>query len=181
MTGEYGILIDPLPDILSKGLAVVFCGINPGLLAAAAGHHFVGRGNRFWRVLHLSGFTPTELQPQNDHMILRYRCGLTTVVERPTARADQLLPEEFAASAALFEQKITRCAPRFVAFLGKAAYAALSDRREIAWGSQTTTLGGAAVWVLPNPSGRNRAFSLERLVSAYRELRQATDQPQAQT
>lgn len=164
---------DSLPDIIARRLAVVFCGINPGMSAAAAGHHFVGRSNRFWRVLHRAGFTPQEILPENDHMILQYRCGLTTVVERPTARADQLSTAEFVAAAAQFEQKITHYAPRFVAFLGKAAYSALSGRREIAWGSQPTALGGAAVWVLPNPSGRNRAFGLDQLVGAYRQLHRA--------
>jgi mismatch-specific thymine-DNA glycosylase len=171
-------MADALPDIIAGQLAVVFCGINPGMTAAAAGHHFAGRGNRFWRVIHLAGFTPGEILPENDHTILRYGCGLTTVVERPTARADQLSVQEFIAVAGHFEHKIARYAPRFVAFLGKAAYSALSGRREIAWGSQSTTLGGAAVWVLPNPSGRNRAFSLDQLVSAYRQLYQATDQSQ---
>ncbi|HLZ66571.1 MAG TPA: G/U mismatch-specific DNA glycosylase [Aliidongia sp.] len=164
---------DPLPDIIVGRLAVVFCGINPGMSAAAAGHHFVGRGNRFWRVIHLAGFTPEEILPENDRAILQHHCGLTAVVERPTARADELSAQEFRAAAAQFEQKITRYAPRFVAFLGKAAYSALSGQREIAWGSQPTTLGGAAVWVLPNPSGRNRAFSLDQLVSAYGQLYRA--------
>ena len=161
---------DPLPDIIAKRLAVVFCGINPGLSAAAAGHHFVGRGNRFWRVIHLAGFTPEEILPENDHTILQYRCGLTAVVQRPTARAEQLSAQEFLAAAGQFEQKITHYAPRFVAFLGKAAYSALSGRRDIAWGSQPSAFGGATVWVLPNPSGRNRAFSLDQLVGAYRHL-----------
>ena len=169
-------MADPLPDIIAKGLAVIFCGINPGMTAAAAGHHFVARSNRFWRVIHLAGFTPEEILPENDRAILQHRCGLTTVVERPTARAEELSAQEFVAAAAQFEQKIRRYAPRFVAFLGKAAYSALSDRREIAWGSQTGALGGAAVWVLPNPSGRNRAFSLDQLVKAYRELYQAANQ-----
>lgn len=168
-------MTDPLPDIIARHLAVVFCGINPGLSAAAAGHHFVGRNNRFWRVIHLAGFTPEEILPENDHTILQSRCGLTTVVQRPTARADELSTQEFLAAAAQFEQKITHYAPRFVAFLGKAAYSALSGRREIAWGPQPTALGGAAVWVLPNPSGRNRAFSLDQLVDAYRQLRRAVD------
>ena len=171
-------MANALPDIIAGQLAVIFCGINPGMTAAVAGHHFAARSNRFWRVVHLAGFTPEEILPQNDHTILRYRCGLTTVVERPTARADQLLAQEFIAAAAHFEDKIARYAPRFVAFLGKAAYSTLSGRREIAWGSQTTTLGGAAVWVLPNPSGRNRAFSLDQLVSAYRQLYRAADQNQ---
>jgi TDG/mug DNA glycosylase family protein len=168
-------MIDPLPDILARRLAVVFCGINPGIAAAAAGHHFVGRGNRFWRVIHLAGFTPEEILPENDHTILQHRCGLTTVVPRPTSRAEQLSTQEFLAAAAQFERKITHYAPGFVAFLGKAAYSALSGRREIAWGSQPTALGGVAVWVLPNPSGRNRAFSLDRLVTAYRQLYRAAE------
>ncbi len=166
-----------LPDIIAERLAVVFCGINPGLSAAAAGHHFVGRSNRFWRVIHLAGFTPEEILPENDRAILQYRCGLTTLVERPTARADQVSTTEFVAAAARFEQKIARYAPRFVAFLGKAAYSSLSGRREIAWGRQPTSIGGSLVWVLPNPSGRNLALSLDQLVDAYRQLYQAVNRP----
>jgi TDG/mug DNA glycosylase family protein len=161
-----------LEDILADHLDVIFCGINPGMTAAVQGHHFAGRGNRFWRTLHLAGFTPEELRPENDRTILQYRCGLTAVVDRPTARADQLSLHEFIAAAADFEQKILRHAPRFVAFLGKAAYCALSGQRDIAWGLQPDTFGNARVWVLPNPSGRNLAFSLDQLVGAYRQLHQ---------
>ncbi len=159
-----------LEDILADQLDVIFCGINPGMTAAAQGHHFAGRGNRFWRTLHLAGFTPEQVRPENDRTILQYRCGLTAVVERPTARADQLSLHEFIAAAADFEQKIAHYAPRFVAFLGKAAYCALSGQRDIAWGLQPATFGNAKVWVLPNPSGRNLAFSLDQLVDAYRQL-----------
>nr|WP_283105383.1 G/U mismatch-specific DNA glycosylase [Pseudomonas moorei] len=158
---------------MAEQLAVIFCGINPGVMAAAQGHHFAGRGNRFWRTLHLAGFTPQEVRAQNDRTILQYQCGLTAVVERPTARADQLSMHEFTAAAAAFEEKITRYAPRFVAFLGKAAYCALSGQRDVAWGLQAQTFGNASVWVLPNPSGRNRAFTLEQLVDAYRQLNDA--------
>ncbi|KAB0480672.1 G/U mismatch-specific uracil-DNA glycosylase [Pseudomonas reinekei] len=160
-----------LEDILAEQLTVVFCGINPGMIAAAQGHHFAGRGNRFWRTLHLAGFTPEEVRPENDRTIVQYQCGLTAVVERPTARADQLSKQEFIAAAANFEQKIARYAPRYVAFLGKAAYSALSAQRNVGWGLQSGTFGNAAVWVLPNPSGRNLAFSLEQLIDAYRQLR----------
>lgn len=166
-----------LEDILAEGLAVVFCGINPGLLAAAQGHHFAGRGNRFWRTLHLAGFTPHNVLPENDRSLLQFGCGLTAVVERPTARADQLSADEFTAAAAGFEQKIACCAPRFVAFLGKAAYAGLSGRKQLQWGLQAQTFAGAAVWILPNPSGRNLAFNLERLVAAYRALYLAVSEP----
>ncbi|MDQ0394930.1 G/U mismatch-specific DNA glycosylase [Labrys monachus] len=163
-------MADALPDILAEHLAVVFCGINPGMTAAAAGHHFAGRSNRFWRVIRLAGFTPEEILPENDRTILQHGYGLTTVVDRPTARADQLSAQDFIAAAAHFEQKIAHYAPRYVGFLGKAAYSVLSGQREIGWGPQPTAFGGAAVWVLPNPSGRNRAFSLDQLVGAYRQL-----------
>lgn len=163
-----------LPDIIAGHLKVLFCGINPGLSAAAAGHHFIGRNNRFWQAIHLAGFTPEEIAPQEDRMILRYGCGLTTAVKRPTARADQLSPAEFTAAAAAFQQKIARYAPHFIAFLGKAAYSGMSDQRDIAWGLQPTRMEGAAIWVLPNPSGRNRSFTLDRLVGAYRQLYLAT-------
>ncbi|WP_456021666.1 G/U mismatch-specific DNA glycosylase [Pseudomonas protegens] len=163
-----------LEDILAQDLSVVFCGINPGLLAAEQGHHFAGRSNRFWRTLHLAGFTAEEIRPEDDRSILQYQCGLTAVVARPTARADQVSAQEFVAAAADFEQKLARYKPRHVAFLGKAAYAGLSGKKAIAWGLQPETFGGAAVWVLPNPSGRNLAFSLEQLVTAYRQLYQAT-------
>lgn len=162
-----------LPDLMSAQLAVVFCGINPGLMAAATGHHFIGPTNRFWRVIHLAGFTPDEIRPEDDARILHYHYGLTTVVSRPTASADQLAPEEFASAAAEFRRKIELYAPRFVAFLGKAAYAALSGRRDVAWGRQADLMGGAVVWVLPNPSGRNRSFRLDRLVAAYQQLQLA--------
>ncbi|WP_176049657.1 G/U mismatch-specific DNA glycosylase [Burkholderia sp. BCC1644] len=163
-------MADELPDLIVDRLDVLFCGINPGLTAAATGHHFAGRSNRFWRVIHLAGFTPTEIAPQDDRAILQYGCGLTAVVTRPTASADQLSRAEFIAAAAAFEQKIVRYRPRFIAFLGKAAYSALSGQREVQWGLQPACMQGASVWVLPNPSGRNLAFGLNELVDAYRQL-----------
>ncbi len=153
---------------------MVFCGINPGLVAAEQGHHFAGRSNRFWRTLHLAGFTPHEVRSEDDRSILQFDCGLTAVVERPTASADQLSAEEFTAAAASFERKIARYAPRFVAFLGKAAYAGLSGRKSIEWGLQEDMFGGARVWILPNPSGRNLAFNQAQLVAAYQQLRRAS-------
>jgi TDG/mug DNA glycosylase family protein len=167
----FRVMTNGLPDLVTDDLAVLFCGINPGLQAAATGFHFVNRSNRFWRTIHLAGFTPDEIAPQDDRRILDYRCGLTTFVARPTAGADELSRLEFSDAAAGFAQRIAPFAPRYVAFLGKAAFAALSGNRHIGWGSQTISVGGASVWVLPNPSGRNRAFTLVQLVTAYRDLR----------
>ena len=161
----------PLPDIVEPGLSVIFCGLNPGLSAAAEGHHFVGRGNRFWRVLHLAGFTPEQIAPEQDASLLAYGLGVTSVVERPTAGVDDLARREFVAAAEAFEQWVRRYAPRHVAFLGKAAYADMMGRQSVSWGRQTEPFGGAIAWVLPNPSGRNLAFSQDALVTAYRELR----------
>ena len=162
-----------LADILAPRLSVVFCGINPGMLAATTGHHFAGRGNRFWRVVHLAGFTPIQLRPEDDRTFLRYGYGLTTAVARPTARADMVSRSEIVAAASAFEEKVARIAPCHIAFLGKMALSAITGKRDIEWGRQTETFGGARAWVLPNPSGLNRSFSLDALVSAYRELHAA--------
>lgn len=160
-----------LPDLLAPGLDVVFCGINPGMLPASTGHHFMGRSNRFWKTMHLAGFTPTLIDPVDDHRILEYRCGLTTVVERPTARTDELLRDEFVLASTTLREKIERLSPRCVAFLGKPAYQTISGNSKVIWGKQNETFGGATVWLLPNPSGLNRGFSLDDLVQTYQTLR----------
>lgn len=159
-----------LPDLIEPGLSVVFCGINPGLRAASTGYHFEGRGNRFWRVMHLAGFTPGQIRPEDDHSLLRYGCGLTTVVARPTARAAELSREEIEATGDAFRLKIERNTPRHVAFLGKMAFSAISNERKVEWGLQADRFCGAQAWVLPNPSGLNRGFDLDALVAAYRTL-----------
>jgi TDG/mug DNA glycosylase family protein len=163
--------VQSLPDLLEAGLSVVFCGINPGMRAASSGHHFEGRGNRFWRVMHLAGFTPELIRPQDDHTVLGYGCGLTTVVPRATAQAADLSRAEIGRAGEAFRQKIERYAPRHVVFLGKMALAAISGTRDIQWGQQAKPFAGAHAWVVPNPSGLNRAFDLDALVTAYREVR----------
>jgi double-stranded uracil-DNA glycosylase len=162
--------LQSLPDVLGPGLSIVFCGINPGLRAASTGHHFAGNNNRFWRVMHLAGFTPEQIRPEDDRTVLQYGCGLTTVVPRPTAQAAELSRSEIELAAEAFRRKIEHYAPRHVAFLGKMAVSAISGVRDIQWGRQIAPFGGACAWVLPNPSGLNRGFSLDALVEAYREL-----------
>ncbi len=164
-----------LPDLLAPDLKAVFCGLNPGARAAASGHHFEGRGNRFWLVLHRAGFTPRLLAPQDDRALPAFGYGLTTVVARPTASARELSRAEYVAAAGELERKLARWRPRCVAFLGKAAYSALSGRTLVEWGAQDAKLAGASVWVLPNPSGLNRAFRVDALVVAYRTLRIALE------
>lgn len=159
-----------LTDIISMHLNVIFCGINPGLKSFNDGHHFSGRSNRFWKVLHQAGFTSYEIDALNDASLLDFGYGLTTAVARATSRADELSREEFDESLESFKIKITEHQPKYVAFLGKAAYKAFSKKKEILWGEQSEDFCGAKVWVLPNTSGLNRGFSLESLVMHYKEF-----------
>jgi TDG/mug DNA glycosylase family protein len=165
----------PLPDIVAPNLKVVFCGLNPGVSSAAVGHHFAGRTNRFWRVLHSAGFTPEQLEPEDGRRLLTYGLGLTTVVARPTPGGDDLDPAEFIEAAGCLARQVEALRPTCIAFLGKAAYAAMVGRREVDWGLQAERFGGATAWVLPNPSGRNLSFSLDALVTAYSALRLSAD------
>lgn len=162
-----------LTDLIDKDLKVIFCGINPGLKSASDGHHFSGRSNRFWKVLHLAGFTTQEIQAVKDTTILDYGYGLTTAVDRATARADELSRIEFEHSIEAFKAKMTHFQPKYIAFLGKAAYMAFTHKKQVVWGHQAEDFCGAMVWILPNPSGLNRGFSLNDLVKHYRELYQA--------
>ena len=162
-----------LTDIISTSLNVVFCGINPGMRSAAVGLHFANRSNRFWRVLHLAGFTARQLEPEEARLLLDHGCGITSAVARPTVSATDLSRADYIAARPVFERKIVKYTPRYVAFLGKPACAVFLNQRDLSWGLQPTKLGESAVWVLPNPSGLNRAFPIGRLTDAYRELFEA--------
>ncbi|KIO75549.1 formamidopyrimidine-DNA glycosylase [Pedobacter lusitanus] len=162
-----------LTDIISKDLKVIFCGINPGLKSASDGHHFSGRSNRFWKVLHQAGFTPYEIEPDNDATILDLGYGITTAVDRATTRADELSKDEFDNSIEAFKAKMAHFQPKYIAFLGKPAYMAFSGKKQVSWGYQAEDFCGAIVWILPNPSGLNRGFSLNDLIHYYSELHQA--------
>lgn len=158
-------------DILAPGLDVVFCGMNPATTAAIDGHNFSNRSNRFWSVLQLAGFTDIRLRPSDERRLLDYGCGITAVVSRPTRRASDVSTEEFRNARPDFEAKIRRYAPRAIGFLGKRALAAMTGVPKIAWGAYPPGFAGTTAWVLPNPSGLNRGFTLDALVSAYAELR----------
>ncbi|MFE2735503.1 uracil-DNA glycosylase family protein [Streptomyces sp. NPDC059349] len=111
-----------VPDVVASGLSVLFCGINPGLMTAATGHHFARPGNRFWPVLHLSGFTPRQLAPAEQEELLSYGLGITNVVARATARADELSAQEYRDGARLLTAKVERLRPRWLAVVGVTAY-----------------------------------------------------------
>jgi TDG/mug DNA glycosylase family protein len=162
-----------LLDVISSSLNVVFCGINPGMRSASVGLHFANRSNRFWRVLHLAGFTTRQLEPQEARLLLDYGCGITSAVARPTVSATDLSRADYIAARPVFERKIAQYSPRYLAFLGKPACSVFLKQRNLSWGLQPTTLAGSAVWVLPNPSGLNCAFTIGMLTNAYRQLHEA--------
>jgi TDG/mug DNA glycosylase family protein len=166
-------------DILTKNLDVVFCGLNPAASAVTDGHNFSNRSNRFWSVLHLAGFTDVRLCPPDERRLLRYGCGITAVVSRPTKSATDVPASEYRSAQPTFEAKIRRYAPRCVAFLGKRALLAMNGTSHLDWGEYRGGFAGTMAWVLPNPSGLNRDFTLDALVEAYSALRAALDRPVA--
>ena len=158
-------------DIIAPGLNVLFCGINPSLYSAAVGHHFARPGNRFWPTLYTAGFTDRLFSAFEDDRLLERGYGITNVVERATATAAELDEREFITGGKALEKKVRRYRPRVVAVLGVGAYRVAFGKKEAVVGQQEETLGGAAVWVLPNPSGLNAHYRLEDLARVYREMR----------
>jgi TDG/mug DNA glycosylase family protein len=166
-----------VPDLIALSLEVLFCGINPGLYSAAVGHHFARPGNRFWPALHAAGFTDRLLRPAEQRQLLGRGLGITNLVGRATAAADELAAEELIAGAGRLEAKVRRYRPALVAVLGVTAYRAAFGRRHAAPGQQAERLAGAGLWVLPNPSGLNAHDQLPDLARAFGELRRAVGPP----
>ncbi|MFE6487547.1 G/U mismatch-specific DNA glycosylase [Streptomyces sp. NPDC057757] len=162
-----------VPDVVADGLHVLFCGINPGLMTAATGHHFARPGNRFWPVLHLSGFTPRLLKPSEQGELPSYGLGITNVVARATARADELTAEEYREGGRLLTAKVELLRPRWLAVVGVTAYRAAFDDRKAAIGPQDRLIGTSRVWVLPNPSGLNAHWTAATMAQEYGRLRAA--------
>lgn len=148
-------------------------GINPGLYSGATGHHFARPGNRFWPALHLAGLTPRQLHPSEQEELLRHGYGITNLVSRTTAAADELAPEEFVAGRRRLASKVRRFRPRALAFLGVGAYCNAFSLKGAAVGPQPGRFEGAEVWVLPNPSGLNANYQLPALVKLFRSLKDA--------
>ena len=145
-----------VPDILAPGLRVVFCGINPGFVSAAAGAHFANPRNDFWRLLHAAGFTPHELRPDEQHGALEHGIGLTNAAYRTTKGSGDLRRGDFDGSAARLERIAGELHPGWLAFVGKEAYrGAFGERPEL--GAQERRLGETQLFVLPSTSPANAA------------------------
>jgi TDG/mug DNA glycosylase family protein len=160
-------------DVIAPGLRVLFCGINPGLYSGATGHHFARPGNRFWPTLHQAGFTPRLLAPAEKHELLTLGYGITNLVARTTATADELSADELLAGRKRLERKVKRYQPRILAELGIGAYRMAFQEPKAILGLQSKTIAKTKIWVLPNPSGLNAHYQLADLAQQFRTLREA--------
>ncbi|HKB05286.1 MAG TPA: G/U mismatch-specific DNA glycosylase [Gemmataceae bacterium] len=164
-----------VPDVIARGLKVLFCGINPGLYSAWSGHHFARPGNRFWPTLHAGGFTERQLHPSEERELLEAGYGITNVVERASAAADELSTEEFVAGGRRLRARVKRYRPRYLAVLGVGAYRIAFDQPRAVLGLQAETVGETKVWVLPNPSGLNAHYRARDLAQLFGKLLAAVD------
>lgn len=164
-----------VPDIIVRNLCVLFVGINPGLYSAAIKHHFGRPGNRFWPALHAGGFTPRVLSPFEEAELLQYNLGITNIVDRATATADQLTRDELEHAAKRLIRKIKRYRPRFVAILGLTSFRMAFRRPKATLGRQPDPIGDSVIWLLPNPSGLNAHHQPKDLARLFRELYFAVD------
>ena len=161
-----------IPDVVAPGLGVLFVGINPGLYSGATGRHFARPGNRFWPTIHQAGFTPRLMQPDETEALLDLGIGITNLVNRTTATAAELTAAELREGGARLVETIERDGPAAVGVLGVTAYRTAFGDAGATVGRQTGLLGGAILWLLPNPSGLNAHYQLPELVALFRQFRE---------
>jgi TDG/mug DNA glycosylase family protein len=164
-----------VPDLLSDDLRLLFVGINPGLWTAAAQAHFAKRGNRFYPALHLAGLTEREIEASgglsfDDAVDLTSRgIGITNIVNRATARADELSTIEIRRGGVELTKKVSDLRPAVVVVLGITAYRTAFDRPRAKVGWQPEGLGDAQLLVAGNPSGLNAHETVASLAASFRE------------
>jgi TDG/mug DNA glycosylase family protein len=139
------------------------------------GWHFARPGNRFWPALHLSGFTPRRLAPAEQSLLGGYGLGITNLVARATTQAAELDPAELRAGGERLLSLIADRRPRILAVAGVTAYRTAFGRPRAAIGPQPDSLGGARLWILPNPSGLNAHWTLDAIAAEFAALRAAED------
>jgi TDG/mug DNA glycosylase family protein len=151
---------------------VLFVGINPGIRSSVTGHHFAGFSNRFWKLLFESTLVPEPIAYTDDDRLPDFGYGITNIVARPTPGIDTLRPEEYAAGRTRLRAKVRRYRPAVVALVGLTVFRAMFPERKgpVSLGMQEERLGDSAVFVLPNPSGRNANYSHAEMLAAFRAL-----------
>lgn len=161
-----------MPDVIGPGLAVLFCGINPGLWSGAIGDHFAHPGNRFWKAIAAAGFTDEVLRPEEETRLLESGVGITNLVAVTTRTAKELTRQQLQAGALALETNVKRYGPAAIVFLGIAAYREGFGRPKAQIGLQMEGIGASLVFVLPNPSGRQAHYPFSRLVAELRTVRE---------
>jgi mismatch-specific thymine-DNA glycosylase len=164
-----------VPDHLDFGLKLVIVGINPGTRSGATGHHYAFAGNHFWPLLFESGLLPERLTYETDHRTLELGVGLTNLVDRTTASADQLTRAELEAGAENLRRKLLHYQPRVVCFNGMGIYEAFAGKKKVRPGLQEERLDGILLYVVPSSSGRTAAYQKDAKLRYYRELKQLLD------
>lgn len=161
-----------IPDLLPDDLRLLFVGINPGLVSAATGLHFARRGNRFYPALERAGVLPSGIVTAEAAApaLLERGVGITNVVARASARADELTDDEVVAGYRRLDAFVAERRPRVVAMLGITSYRVATGDRRARAGKQSRDWHGAEVWVAPNPSGLNAHATLDSLAADYREI-----------
>lgn len=163
---EFGI-----KDHLTKKLKIIFIGFNPSTRSGEIGHHYAGRGNKFWRLLFDAGFTPYLLKPEEDQKITQWGIGLTNIVARPTPKASDLTNEEYRQGAVILREKITEYKPQIAAFVGKGVYQKYSGKSQVPWGLQKESIvKGVLDYVCPSSSGLVR-MPYEEILEVYKGLK----------
>lgn len=160
-----------LLDVIAPNLSVLFCGINPGLYSAAVGHNFARPGNRFWTAIFGAGFTNRILDPAEERHLLQHGFGITNIVERATARAEELTKKELLEGAKELTRKVQSYKPFYLAVVGITAYRIAFSEPKAKLGLQKKRIGSTNLWVLPNPSGLNAHYQLPDLIRHFAELR----------
>ena len=162
----------PVPDLVGPGLRLLFVGINPGMMSAATGLHFAHPANRFYAALRVAGILPDDVRTPADAapVLLQRGVGITNLVDRASARADELDDAELRAGRARLEGFVQKHRPRVVAIAGITAYRTAFDQRRARGGRQDEPIGDAELWVLPNPSGLNAHATIPTLAEAFREV-----------
>jgi TDG/mug DNA glycosylase family protein len=152
---------------------VLFCGINPGRVSAAAQAHFANPRNDFWRLLHAAGFTPRLLEPAEQLELLTYGVGVTNAAARTTPGSGDLRKADFAGAADRLERIATELNPAWIGFVGKEAYrGAFGERAEL--GVQERRLSNTRLFVLPSTSPANAAVPWEERLRWFEELSRAS-------
>jgi len=164
--------LPPLRDRIRPGVRVLLVGINPGVRSSLTGHHFAGYSNRFWKLLYESGLVPEPITAEDDGRLPEWGFGVTNIVPRPTPGIDTLTPREYVEGRVRLRRKILRHRPAVVAMVGVTVFRGMFPSRKgpVTLGVQPERIGDSAIFVLPNPSGRNANYSYGEMLEAFRAL-----------